>query len=86
MNSSDTVDARVREVFAATLSAEVASALSIDDSTETIASWDSQSFVAVVIGIESAFGLRFSTLEGARMNSVRGIQELLVEKGIELHQ
>jgi acyl carrier protein len=84
MKPPDTIDPRLRQVFATTISADVASALSVDDSTETISQWDSQSFVGVVIGIEQAFGVRFSTLEAARMNSVRGIQEVLAEKGIEL--
>jgi acyl carrier protein len=84
MSDDDMVDPRVREVFAAAISADVAAALTVDDSTETVVDWDSTSFVGVIVGIEQAFGVRFSTLEAARMNSVRGIQEILSEKGVEL--
>lgn len=76
------IDPRLREVFANAISAEVARALKSDDSNETVGRWDSQSFVAIVLGVEQAFGVRFSTLEAARMSSVRGIQEILREKGV----
>jgi acyl carrier protein len=74
------IDLKLREVFAAVISADVANALKYEDSTDTVAEWNSLSFVAIVIGVEQAFGVRFSTLEAARMSSVSGIQELLREK------
>jgi acyl carrier protein len=75
------IDPRVRAVFANVISCDVARALTLDDSNETVEKWDSQSFVAIVMGIEQAFDVRFSTLEAVRMSSVRGIQEILREKG-----
>ena len=78
------IDPRLREVFANAMSADVARALTPEDSNETVERWDSRSFVAIVIGVEQAFGVRFSTLEALRMSSVRGIQEILREKGIAL--
>lgn len=76
------IDPRVRAVFANAISSDVARALTLDDSNETVEKWDSQSFVAIVMGIEQAFDVRFSTLEAVRMSSVRGIQEILRERGV----
>ena len=78
------VDPRLREVFASVLSPETAGALRPASSNEDVPGWDSQTFVAIVIGIEREFSVRFSTLEAARMASVDSIQQLLREKGIAL--
>ena len=83
-NSSGGVDPRLRNVFANVLSAETAQALRPSSSNEDVPGWDSQTFVAVVIGIEQEFAVRFSTLEAARMGSVDSIQQLLREKGVAL--
>jgi acyl carrier protein len=80
--NQSSIDPRLREVFAKVISADVARALKPDDSSDTIERWDSLSFVDIVLGLEQAFGVRFSTLEAARMSSVRGIQEILRDKGV----
>lgn len=78
------VDPRLRKVFADVLSAEIAQALTPEASSETLPQWDSQSFVAIVVAVEQEFGVRFASLEAARMSSVAEIQRLLRDKGVEL--
>ncbi len=79
-----TVDARVRAVFADSISPEVAATLNADSSTEDVPGWDSHSFVAIVVGLEKEFGITLTALEAARLQSVRAIQDLLIARGIPL--
>ena len=78
------VDARLRKIFAEVLSAEAAAGLTAESNMETVKGWDSQTFVAVVVGIENEFNIRLSTLEAARMSSVASIVEVLRDKGVTL--
>lgn len=78
------VDARIRAVFASNVSPEAAAQLTAESSTDDVPGWDSNSFVAIVMGLEQEFGITLTALEAARLQSVRAIQELLIARGISL--
>ena len=78
------VDPRVRQVFARSISPEVALQLTPDSTTDDVDGWDSHSFVAIVMDLEETFGITLSALEAARLQSVRAIHDLLVARGITL--
>lgn len=79
-----TIDSRLKRVFESVLGADAAIPMGMDSSTEDVRGWDSHSFVAIVVGIESEFGVKLSTLEAIRMQSVRAIYDVLAEKGVVL--
>ncbi len=79
-----TVDQRLTTIFADLLSRDAAERLNFDSDMETVAGWDSQSYVEIVMAIEAVFGVEFSTLDAARMNSIRSIYAVLAEKGVGL--
>lgn len=78
------VDERIRKLFAEVLSPAIAVTLDDDSSMETVQGWDSQTFVALIVAIETEFGITLSGLDAARMNSLRAISEVLGEKGVRL--
>ena len=78
------IDARLRKIFADALTPAVADSLTPRSTMEDVPGWDSQSFIAIVVGIEAEFGVTFSTLDAARMSSVGSIVEVLGEKGVRL--
>jgi len=78
------IDSRVAAIFATVLSEEVAGTITLDSSKDTVPGWDSQTFVAIVVAIELEFDVVLSTLDAARMHSVRSICEVLGEKGVLL--
>jgi acyl carrier protein len=78
------IDSRVTAIFANVLSPETARALTLDSSKDTVPGWDSQTFVTIVVAIEAEFDVVLSTLDAARMHSVRSIHEVLGEKGVAL--
>ena len=80
------VDLRLQRVFQEVLGASAADALDLSSSTDSVDGWDSHSFVAIVLGIESEFGVKLSTLDAIRMQSVSAIYDVLAEKGIVLAQ
>jgi len=79
-----TLDRRLTAIFADILSPDAVERLSIDSDMESVDGWDSQSYVEIVMAIEAAFGVEFSTLDAARMNSIRSIYAVLAEKGVGL--
>ncbi len=78
------MDSRLKSVFEAVLGAEVAASMDLSSSTETVRGWDSHSFVAIIVAIESVFAVRLSTLEAIRMQSVVAIYDVLAAKGVVL--
>ena len=78
------IDIRLSAIFARVLSYETALLLTMNSSTETVPGWDSTTYLAIILEIESEFGLELSTLDAARMNSVASICEVLREKGVAL--
>lgn len=56
----------------------------MDSSTASVPGWNSASYIDIVVSIETEFGLELSTLEAARMYSIRGIYEVLFARGIKL--
>jgi acyl carrier protein len=78
------VNERLRKLFAGVLSPAVAATLNADSSMETVEEWDSQTFVEIIVAIETEFGVELSGLDAARMNSVAAIAEVLGEKGVSL--
>jgi acyl carrier protein len=78
------MDERIRKLFAEVLSPAVAAALNADSSMETVEGWDSQTFVSLIVAIETEFGVILSGLDAARMNSLRAIVDVLGEKGVRL--
>jgi acyl carrier protein len=79
------IDPRLVTIFRTALPAsETAGSITLDSKMEDVAGWDSQTFVAIVVGIEETFGIELTTLDAARMSSIRAIYEVLAEKGIGL--
>jgi acyl carrier protein len=79
------IDPRLARIFATVLpDATVARSVGMQSSKDDVRGWDSQTFVAIIVAIEEEFGLRLSTLDAARMSSVRAIYEVLREKGVAL--
>jgi acyl carrier protein len=78
------VDERIRKLFGEVLSPAIAAELNADSSMETVEGWDSQTFVVLIVAIETEFGVTLSGLDAARMNSLRAISEVLGEKGVRL--
>ena len=54
----------------------------IDDETTAaeIPGWDSLSHVNVILAVEKAFGVRFSSVEVLKLNSIGDLQRLLNSK------
>ena len=78
------IDSRLKRVFEAVLGADATTPIDLHSNIDDVQGWDSHSFVAIVVGIESEFGVKLSTLEAIRMQSVRAIYDVLAEKGIVL--
>lgn len=71
---------RIQKVFATTLGPQVVEQIDIDASMETVAAWDSLSFVQVMLAIEQEFGVKIHPDDAIEMTSVRGIVGLLERK------
>ena len=55
--------------------------ISRDTSAKDIAEWDSVMHVSLIINVEKAFGVRFSSSEVARLQSVGDLEDLIESKG-----
>jgi acyl carrier protein len=80
------IDPRLRRIFATVLDPDAANAITLESTTETVPGWDSHTYVDILLAMEDEFGVAFSTLEAARMNSLRSICQILADKGVTLHQ
>jgi acyl carrier protein len=58
--------------------------LDLDDSPETVATWDSMAHVQVVLALEEAIGTDLTAAEILRLRSVRGIIEVAGARGLGL--
>jgi len=67
---------RVRELLARTLEVPLES-VPADAAQESLERWDSLGHLNVVMELEAAFGVSFSTDEAVGMRSVAGIVEVL---------
>jgi acyl carrier protein len=59
-------------------------ALNDESSPATLKSWDSFNHIQLMVALEEAFDVKFSTLEMDGMKSVSQIRQVLVQKGITL--
>lgn len=76
---SDTTIGRLREVFRETFPDDAVE-LTRETGPNDIQAWDSVMHINLIIGIESEFGIRFSTAEIIRMTSVGAIAEAVETK------
>jgi acyl carrier protein len=58
--------------------------LTLDDSPETIPSWDSATQVEVVLAVEEAVGKDLSAAEIFQLTSIHGIVDLLRSHGVDV--
>jgi acyl carrier protein len=76
-------DLSLRDIVAKALKVPPAS-ISDESSPETLRRWDSLRHLELMTAIEDAFGVRFSTSEIMRAQSIGHIRQLLREKGVEV--
>jgi acyl carrier protein len=69
------------------LKSVILSELDLDDfeitstmTADSVPGWDSLSHVRIILAIEAAYGIRFSTLEVLKMKRVGDLQELVDRK------
>ena len=74
---------RLHEVVARALRIP-ATSVSDESSPATLRRWDSLHHLELMTQIEDAYGVRFSTADMVRAQSVEQIRRLLREKGIEV--
>jgi acyl carrier protein len=67
-------DERLRLVFASVLGID-ASTLTDDDSSQTIAEWDSLTHLNLIFALEAEFGVRFEAEEIPELMSVRAMRQ-----------
>ncbi len=53
-----------------------------DMSASTTSSWDSLAQVKIILGLEEAFNIKFTTQEVAELQSVGALKEALQRKGV----
>jgi acyl carrier protein len=58
--------------------------LKLDDSVETLPSWDSVKHVDVILAVEEALGSDLTALEIDRLKSIRDVMELFRSRGIQI--
>jgi len=68
------------QALAAALQADP-SELTIDTTAEDFDTWDSMGTMTILLSLESTFGLRLAPGQTSKLQSVRGIVELLSEAG-----
>ena len=72
----------VAQVFAEVLSIPVAG-INDDTSPENTPAWDSLQAMNLVVALEEAFSVRFSTKEIVSMRTIHQVRKVLRSKGIE---
>ena len=70
------LESRLREVFAAVLGVDPTT-LSVDDSPNTIADWDSVNHIHLILALEGEYGVAFDPGEIAELVTVGVIAERL---------
>jgi acyl carrier protein len=55
--------------------------ISRETSAKDIPEWDSVMHVSLIVNIEKAFGVRFSSSEVSRLQNVGDLEKLIVSKG-----
>ena len=75
-----TVVERVRELIAESLGIS-AEELSIDTKADDIELWDSMGTMTILLGLESVFGVKLAPGQTEKLQSVRGIVELVESSG-----
>jgi acyl carrier protein len=58
--------------------------LKLDDSVETLPSWDSTRQIDVILAVEEALGSDLTTSEIDRLKSIRDVVELFRTRGIQV--
>jgi acyl carrier protein len=74
--TSDTILARVRDVFRAELDDD-SLVVALDTRQQDLKAWDSLAHIRLVSGIESEFDVQFSLGEIEQINSVRQFVDLI---------
>ena len=68
---------QVRDALVGVFGEDQRAALTEDASMDTVAAWDSMSFVQVMIALESTFGISISPDDATELTSVKGIMKLI---------
>jgi acyl carrier protein len=74
------VDNRIVEVFCKCFGEKLRGKITPQASMDTIAEWNSLSFVDVVVALEEEYGVEFTMDEMAQMNQVSNIIDILRKK------
>lgn len=72
---------KLQKIFSEILKEPVEN-ISIESSPRTLNSWDSMRHVELVIAVEEAYNISFSTTEITSINSFRGFSTMLESKGV----
>lgn len=78
---SNHLDQRLAGIIAKALGL-AASDLDLSSSTDTVEKWDSLAHLQVIMEIEQAYGVRFSTEEIPQLTSVQKLQDTLAKLGV----
>jgi acyl carrier protein len=77
---SDPLEQRIIDIIQATLRSqkkEQSILIGADDSMETVAAWDSLSFMSVFLAINEAFGVNPDFDDAVHYTSVKGLRDFL---------
>ncbi|MGQ0715405.1 MAG: acyl carrier protein [Gemmatimonadaceae bacterium] len=77
--AASTFDERLRVVFASVLGVD-ASAVSDDDSSQTIEAWDSLAHLNLIFAMEAEFGVRFEAEEIPDLMSVKAMRQRIASE------
>jgi len=77
---SDEIYERVSHVFRTMLTEEQMGALNPQATMDDVEGWDSMNFLEMIMGLESAFGIRIDGLDAASLTSIPNIIEYLGSK------
>ena len=75
------LDHRIRTVVASVFGVDPES-LSLKDSPETLADWDSVNHIHLVLALEAEFSVQFEPGQLAELRSLSAIQVLLSQRGV----
>ena len=71
------IEHRLIDIFCKCFGEGLRDKITLESSMDTIAEWDSLSFVDVVVALEDAYGVEFSMDEMAQMHQVSNIVTIL---------
>lgn len=68
---------KLSAVFDRVFGKEEAAKMTDDSSMDTVASWDSFTFISIIVEVETEFGVSISDEQALTLTSVRNIRSLL---------